>query len=376
MWMWCRWHVQRIGHFLTGGTERGVMQHLCVTRAQTRAAQMTPLCLRHWCVICLSQGKEKNVPPGVGPPHLKVTEGSVVFLDLRLKRTPLKLGMLPSPYPDSMFPCYFNVSFFAKKCLFQAPYPPELSCTESAILNREPSASESRDSNPRSKHWKDTILNLFSANLLYCDSTHLFASRRGIPGDSRPAILGIVRFAIRDSVPLSSGKGSTIVSLGANIANLGNGGAPLPRERCTFPPQIGNPSLRGCWQGEDAGQSCIITDAEALRNFRCFGVTWFVTGVHWTGSPKKSIDQIGKNCPKNVRKLCFQPLWTIFGHFSDIFSTSLGHFVDIPIFGAVQRFARYNTWWTFQFFVVRLESLEVLLPILCGSWAMELCSSG
>ena len=30
------------------------------------------------------------------------------------------------------------------------------------------------------------------------------------------------------------------------------------------------------------------------------------------------------------------------GHFSDIFSTFFGHFVDIPIFGAVQRFARYK----------------------------------
>ena len=50
-------------------------------------------------------------------------------------------------------------------------------------------------------------------------------------------------------------------------------------------------------------------------------LTLVVTGVHWTGSPNKSIDQIGKNCPKNVRKLCFQPLWTIFGHFSDIFLT-------------------------------------------------------
>ena len=47
------------------------------------------------------------------------------------------------------------------------------------------------------------------------------------------------------------------------------------------------------------------------------------------GSPHKSIDQIGKTCPKNVRKLCFQPLQTIFGHFSDIFSTFFGHFFDI-----------------------------------------------
>ena len=60
-----------------------------------------------------------------------------------------------------------------------------------------------------------------------------------------------------------------------------------------------------------------------------------VTGAHWTGSPNKSIDQTGKNCPKNVRKLCFRPLWTILGTF-------FGHFVDIPFFWAVQRFARYN----------------------------------
>ena len=46
------------------------------------------------------------------------------------------------------------------------------------------------------------ILNRFSAILLYCDSTHFLASRCGIAGDPRPAILGIVRFAIRDSVLL------------------------------------------------------------------------------------------------------------------------------------------------------------------------------
>ena len=48
------------------------------------------------------------------------------------------------------------------------------------------------------------ILNRFSAMLLHCDSTHLFDSRCEISGDSRPAILGIVRFAIRDSVLLRS----------------------------------------------------------------------------------------------------------------------------------------------------------------------------
>ena len=48
------------------------------------------------------------------------------------------------------------------------------------------------------------ILNRFSAILLYCDSTHFLASRYGLSGDSRPAILGIMRFAVRDSVPLST----------------------------------------------------------------------------------------------------------------------------------------------------------------------------
>ena len=46
------------------------------------------------------------------------------------------------------------------------------------------------------------ILNRLSAILLCCDSTPFFASRCGISGDSMLAILGIVRFAIRDSVPL------------------------------------------------------------------------------------------------------------------------------------------------------------------------------
>ena len=48
------------------------------------------------------------------------------------------------------------------------------------------------------------ILNRFSAILLFCDPTHVFASSCGISDDSRPAIMGIMRFAIRDSVPLSS----------------------------------------------------------------------------------------------------------------------------------------------------------------------------
>ena len=68
-----------------------------------------------------------------------------------------------------------------------------------------------------------------------------------------------------------------------------------------------------------------------------------VTGVHWTGSPNKSIDQIGKNCPKNVRKLCFQPLWTIFGHFSEIFRhfrtfCRHSHFLGCPTICPLQLF--------------------------------------
>ena len=50
------------------------------------------------------------------------------------------------------------------------------------------------------------ILNRCSAILLCCDSTHVLASRCGISGDSRRTILGIVRLAIRDSVPSRCGQ--------------------------------------------------------------------------------------------------------------------------------------------------------------------------
>ena len=63
----------------------------------------------------------------------------------------------------------------------------------------------------------------------------------------------------------------------------------------------------------------------------------FATGVHW-----KKHRPNRQKLSKNVRKLCFQPLWTIFGHFSDIFATFFGHVVDIPIFWPVQWFARYK----------------------------------
>ena len=43
------------------------------------------------------------------------------------------------------------------------------------------------------------------------------------------------------------------------------------------------------------------------------------TGEHWTGSPNKSTDQTGEKCPKNVRKLCWQCLWTIIAQFFGTF---------------------------------------------------------
>ena len=60
-----------------------------------------------------------------------------------------------------------------------------------------------------------------------------------------------------------------------------------------------------------------------------------------TGSPNRSTDQIGKNCPKNVRKLRLQSLRTIFGHFRTFFGI-FRTFVDIPFFWAVQPFSRYK----------------------------------
>ena len=67
------------------------------------------------------------------------------------------------------------------------------------------------------------ILNRFSAILLCCDSAHFFASRCGNSGDSKPAIPGIVRFAIRDSVPLSEGH------------SRDTSGSKGPRDSCSRP---------------------------------------------------------------------------------------------------------------------------------------------
>ena len=96
--------------------------------------------------------------------------------------------------------------------------------------------------------------------------------------------------------------------------------------------------VHGDFQGVFSSRSQEMLREDPCRDFERFPeLSGFqvVTGEHWQGhQTKESIDQIDKNCPKDVRKLCFQPLQTIFWHFSDIFLTYL--------FWAVQRFARYN----------------------------------
>ena len=57
-----------------------------------------------------------------------------------------------------------------------------------------------------------------SPNLLRFDS--FLNSRCRFSGDSRPAILGIVRFAIRGSVPLSRGARSLLTSAGHSRVHL------------------------------------------------------------------------------------------------------------------------------------------------------------
>ena len=57
-----------------------------------------------------------------------------------------------------------------------------------------------------------------------------------------------------------------------------------------------------------------------LKPSLCFR---FVTGEHWTGSPNKSTDQIGKKCPKNSH-VC-----SASGPFVDMFRTCSRHFSDI-----------------------------------------------
>ena len=119
----------------------------------------------------------------------------------------------------------------------------------------------------------------------------------------------------------------------------------------------------------------IVGSAFLCQIFLCqsFCVRLVVTGEHWTGSPKKSLDQIGKNCRKNVRKLCFRPLRTISGHFSDIFSTFFGHLVNIPFFWAVQRFARYNVRVLVTECWVRMFGQNFVSESLCQNSGSEFC---
>ena len=89
-----------------------------------------------------------------------------------------------------------------------------LSGTESAILNRESCDAIMRfqghgeaalNSDHHRLRFGLAILSRFSVVLLHCGSTQVCASRCRNSGDSRPAMRGNVRFAIRNSVPLSIG---------------------------------------------------------------------------------------------------------------------------------------------------------------------------
>ena len=94
------------------------------------------------------------------------------------------------------------------------------------------------------------------------------------------------------------------------------GGLPCSHPAKNFGQAIQALENQAFWHGHAARTS---TKNFGLKNF---AVT---SGGHWTGSPNKRIDKIGKNCQKMSEILCFQPLQTIFRtffrHFSDILST-------------------------------------------------------
>ena len=93
----------------------------------------------------------------------------------------------------------------------------------------------------------------------------------------------------------------------------------FPWQLCSGGPKVGDP-----WGHPSLASRAVFENAETLRLLFSEPI-WVgrrvVTGEHCTGSPNKSIDQIGKNCPKNVRKLCFQP----FRRSLDIFRTFCRH---------------------------------------------------
>ena len=103
----------------------------------------------------------------------------------------------------------------------------------------------------------------------------------------------------------------------------------------------------------------------------------FVTGEHWTGSPNKRIDQIGKNCPKIVLKIVFPAppdnFWTFFGQFFGIFRTFCRHSLlsglsnDLPVTKLGTVFVPNGTLW-FKMITSRKNSeLFAIGPVQC-SW--------
>ena len=58
-----------------------------------------------------------------------------------------------------------------------------------------------------------------------------------------------------------------------------------------------------------------------------------VTGVHWTGLPDRTTDQIGKKCPKISESCLCSGSGTIFGQSLDIFPDIFRHFIMILFSG-------------------------------------------
>ena len=102
-----------------------------------------------------------------------------------------------------------------------------------------------------------------------------------------------------------------------------------------------------------------------------------VAGKHWTGSPNKSTDQIGKNCPKNVRNCAFHPsrqfldfFWTfsdIFRHFLDIIWTFCRHsnFLGCPTICPLQP-DRLRFWGC-----LRVQTCTICIQITSGGFLLR-----
>ena len=94
--------------------------------------------------------------------------------------------------------------------------------------------------------------------------------------------------------------------------------------------------------------------------------TSVVMGAHWTGSPNKSIDQIGK-------KLSYKRPKIVISAPPDKFWTFFGHFVDTPFFWAVQRFAPYKTCVVYTR-CFKTEVARTGLLLLFSFFSMSFCS--